>query len=259
MNNLALSDYVNLDNKQARNKSILKMLIAFIILLVIYINMPNIGNNTTLLLVYIALGVLVVYLTHRWGYTFKIVKRHIKLEKITLIIFILLMLLWSLAMILQKITVFKMNTIEWLQIVGAAIFTGLNEEALFRGLLLNALIELFSKAKYVFVWSALADSFVFSMCHLVNLTHQSIGSTVSEMSIVMGLGLLLIYMRLITNNIRLGILFHTYLDISPQLSSGNYGTSDVKGAFIAMLVLVGIGLLCIYEYNRRFNKGIVKN
>lgn len=261
MNNLALSDYVDLDDKQARNKNFIKMIIVFIILMAVYQLTPSITyvlNGPIDVAIYLIVAGVIAYVAHYFGRTTKVVNQRIKLGKATLIVYIIFMILWTLILIPEKVKVFETTPNLCANVLLLATFSGIIEEALFRGLILNAFIDLFSKSKHIFIWSALAESLCFGCAHLLNLDHQSLLSTIGQMFIVTGLGLLLSYMRFATNGILLGTIFHIYFDISPQLEGTNYGNSDVKGAFIFFLILIIVAIPCIYSYNKRYNEGIIK-
>ena len=103
-----------------------------------------------------------------------------------------------------------MPLLKILDVFTLAIFGGIIEEVLFRELIFNIFIEVFSKRKYLFVWASLAESFCFAIFHFLNLTHQSLLSTLGQVIIVFGTGLLITYIRLASNGIWLGMLFHIY-------------------------------------------------
>lgn len=259
--NLALADYVDLDDKQVRNKSTIKMLVAFVVLIVIYQLVPLVAyvlHGPIIIAIYLIMAGLIAYAAHYFGNTTKVVDKPVKLGKVTLIIYTIFMVLWAAVLILNKKAVFKLTLNQIAYVSLSAVFAGIIEEALFRGLLLNAFINWFSKSKYVFVWAALAESICFGCAHLLNLSHQSFINTLGEICITIGLGLMLSYMRFATNGILLCTIFHIYFDFSPQLDSKTLGNSHIAIAFLFLLVLAAIALPAIYSYNKRFNEGIVK-
>lgn len=260
-NNLALANYVDLDNNHAKTKSVLKMIIAFVVLMVIYQLIPLITyvlHGPIIIAIYLIMAGLIAYAAHYFGNTTKVVNKPIRLGKATVSIYTVFMVLWAIILIMDKVKVFKLSPNQCAKVLLLAVFSGIIEEALFRGLLLNAFIDLFSKSKYVFMWAALLESICFGCAHLLNLSHQSFVNTLGEICITIGLGLMLSYMRFATNGILLCTIFHIYFDISPQLDGTSWGSNLVAGAFIFFIVLAAIALPAIYSYNKRFNEGIVK-
>ena len=261
-NNLALSDYVNLDDKRARNTSIIKMVIAFIVLMAAYLAIPFlqyvIKSVPILLITYLVLAIIVAYIAYRLADTTKVTKKQIKLGKVTLIIFIIFIVLWQLVLLFNKVSIFKLSEMKLIDVLAQAIFAGIIEEALFRGLLLNVFIDVFYSKKYMFIWAAVLESLCFALFHFLDLAHQSFASTLGQVIIVLGSGLIMTYMRFAINGIWLATIYHIYSDISPQLASSNFGNSDVIGEFIFMIVIAVIGLSCIYSYNKRYNDGILR-
>lgn len=262
MNNLALSDYVDLDNKQARNKSIWKMVIAFVVLMVAYLAIPFlqyvIKSIPILLVTYLILAIIIAYVAYRLADTVKVTKKPVKLGKVTLTIFIVFIILWQLVLLFNKIGIFKLSEMKLIDVLAQAIFAGIIEEALFRGLLLNAFIEVFYSKKYMFTWAAILESLCFALFHFLDLAHQSWASTLGQVIIVFGSGLIMTYMRFATNGIWLATIYHIYSDISPQLATSNFGNSYVLGEFIFMIVIAVIGISCIYSYNKRYNEGLLR-
>lgn len=261
-NNLALSDYVDLDDKQARNKSIIKMLITFVILMIVYQLAPLtsrvIKSVPIEIIIYLIIAGIIAYVAYRFADTTKVTKKPVKLGKVTLTIFTIFVVLWMLILLVNKIKIFKLDTTQILNVLTLAIFAGIIEEALFRGLLLNVFIEVFHNSKYVFLWAGILESLCFALFHFLDLAHQSWTSTWGQVIVVFGVGLMMTYMRFATNGILLSTIFHIYFDISPKLAGSNYGNSDVAGELVLMIVIAVIGSSCIYSYNRRFNEGIVK-
>lgn len=259
--NLALSDYIDLDNRYDKVKSIIKMLITFAVLMTIYQELPllsDVLHGTIMNVIYIVSAILIAYVAHYFGYTTKVVNKPIKLGKITLTIYTVFTVLLVTVSIINKIEVFKLKPNQISFIIISAIFAGIIEEALFRGLLLNMFIDLFSKSKYVFLWAGILESICFALFHLLNLSHQSLIDTLGEILFAAGMGLMFTYMRFASNGIILGILWHIYQDFSPVLAGDNFGDPYIEGSFIYFLVLAAIALPAIYSYNRRYNKGIVK-
>lgn len=260
-NNLALSDYIDLDDKKAKVISAIKMLVAFGVLMTIYQELPLLSGvirGAAMNAIYLISAVLIAYIARYFGYTTKVVNKPIKLGKVTLTIYTVFTILLIAVLIINKVAVFKLKPSQISFILISAIFAGIIEEALFRGLLLNMFIDLFSKSKYVFIWAALAESICFGCAHLLNLSHQSFINTVGEICVATGMGLMLTYLRFASNGIILGMLWHIYQDFSPVLDGTNFGNSYIGGSFIYFLILTVIALPAIYSYNKRFNEGIVK-
>lgn len=262
MNNLALSDYIDLDDSQAKKKSVITMLVTLVILVIIYQNLiPFIIEKLPLwpaVILTLIVSVLVACVARYFAKTFKVTKKFIKLGKITLTLFLLYVILTLLLETSSKLNIFKLKEWEILQILTYAAMGGIIEEALFRGLLLNVFIELFSNNKYVFIWASLCECLCFSLYHFLNLGHQSLESTIGQVISVFSMGLIWTYLRFASNGIILGIIWHIYQDISPQLLSSNIGVVDIKAAIIYTIILSLFALICIYSYNMRFNKGYVK-
>lgn len=258
MNDLALSDYVDLNNSKAEKASVIKMLLAFIILTIVYQLSPLISYAFKSIIVevifYLIIAVAIAYVGRRFAQTVKITKKPVKLGKLSLTIFTIFVVLWMLILLFNKLEVFKLSQIKIIKVLIMAIWAGIIEETLFRGLILNIFIEIFSKKKYLFIWAAIAESFCFALIHFVNLAHQSLQSTVGEVIIVFGIGLLMTYMRFASNGLVLSTIFHIYFDFQPKLAGSNYGNSNILAEFGLMVILVVIAVSAIYSYNRRYNE-----
>lgn len=136
----------------------------------------------------------------------------------------------------------------------AAILPAICEEFLFRGVLFNAFLLVFNKEKYDILWTSIVCSILFGLFHLNNLTSQSLVSTTGQVISMLGVGLVLSYLRVWSNGLIWGMIVHFLQDFSPKILNTDYGTSKIKLTILGVIPVVILMLICIYTINRRFLK-----
>lgn len=132
----------------------------------------------------------------------------------------------------------------------AAALVAFFEEYLFRGMILGGIVaQCRGKRSTAVIWAVLISSLIFSLTHMINLFHQSLAMTVTQVVGVFGLGLLLgaIYLR--TRSLWWPILLHFCLDFSAFLRfgfrQGTDPTMTVGDAAIMAAVLLVIALFLL--------------
>lgn len=122
------------------------------------------------------------------------------------------------------------------------LVTGILEEFIFRGLLINQLKTL----RFSSLLIALLSGTVFGLVHLVNALDGSVLNTIAQVLAAFSLGFFFAVIYLVTNNLWLPILGHAIIDSFDQLAfntlSNTSGTSLVTGIIYTIAFLV-IGLL----------------
>lgn len=70
------------------------------------------------------------------------------------------------------------------------------------------------------------------------------------------MGLLFIYLRLLSNGIIWCIIFHFVIDFKPAILSSNTGThgAPLLQVFLVLLPIIIVGLICIWLFNRQYLK-----
>lgn len=100
------------------------------------------------------------------------------------------------------------------------IFVGIFEEFLFRGLLLNILLEKTKHMQYKgMIWSLLLSSLIFGLIHLLNLfdTPELINSTIVQIFFGIFTGVFLGALYLRYRNIWVVVFYHALIDIASEL------------------------------------------
>lgn len=260
MKNLALTDYLDLSNKEERRQSIIKLLLGFVVLAFAYTIGPVIITKLfvhalarTVLLLFI---VLVALIANYLCKTTKVVKQQLQGQSrfLNTIFYLYLIFFMILPEIPAKQKILELPLNKLLAILILAINAGVIEEFLFRGILFNACLEYFSSTRYMFVWTSISTSLVFGMLHLINAVHQPLLSTVGQMIFAFGLGMIFSYLRLITNGISAGILLHVWQDTSITITTNNWGNSNIIVVLAIAIVEALLVLLCVYFYNKKYNR-----
>lgn len=105
-------------------------------------------------------------------------------------------------------------------IIVEQIFVGIFEEFLFRGLILNTLLERTKHLQYKgMIWSLLLSSLLFGLTHLVNLfdTPGLINSTIVQIFFGIFTGVFLGALYLRYRNIWVVVFYHALIDIASEL------------------------------------------
>lgn len=262
MNNkyyLALADEVEFSNKAKVNKVIRNLFILAIILLIASFWLPYLIMGSSLIkwLIVIAFIVVFTYVAERFILTTKTFNQKLKLQgisKVMMIIYCVFLTLIVLIALKEKILLFKLPLYQIMVAALAAILPAICEEFLFRGVLFNAFLLVFNKEKYDIWWTSIVCSILFGLFHLNNLTSQSLVSTTGQVISMLGVGLVLSYLRVWSNGLIWGMIVHFLQDFSPKILNTDYGTSKIKLTILGVIPVVILMLICIYTINRRFLK-----
>lgn len=218
MNNkyyLALADEVEFSNKAKVNKVIRNLFILAIILLIASFWLPYLIMGSSLIkwLIVIAFIVVFTYVAERFILTTKTFNQKLKLQgisKVMMIIYCVFLTLIVLIALKEKILLFKLPLYQIMVAALAAILPAICEEFLFRGVLFNAFLLVFNKEKYDILWTSIVCSILFGLFHLNNLTSQSLVSTTGQVISMLGVGLVLSYLRVWSNGLIWGMIVHFY-------------------------------------------------
>lgn len=121
---------------------------------------------------------------------------------------------------LSEYTIIMPSLYLIIMVIIEQIFVGIFEEFLFRGLILNTLLEKTKHLQYKgMIWSLLISSLLFGLVHLLNLfdNPEEINSTIAQTvgSIFIGVFLGALYLR--CKNIWVVVFYHTLIDIATDL------------------------------------------
>lgn len=125
---------------------------------------------------------------------------------------------------------------------------GWTEEAIFRGIVLNLLLDRFSKTKGGILAAIILDGVIFGFMHMANLFSGASPESACVQALTAAmLGILLAAVYARTRNIWIVILAHSLIDFASLLSSGIYGKGDLISGIndISVINLVSIPVLLI--------------
>uniref|UniRef100_UPI00384E1993 CPBP family intramembrane glutamic endopeptidase n=1 Tax=Lentilactobacillus parafarraginis TaxID=390842 RepID=UPI00384E1993 len=134
-----------------------------------------------------------------------------------------------------------------------AFSAGMCEEFIFRGLLLSACLEIFSRSNLKYTLTACLSALFFGMFHFVNALHQPIGATIQQVIYACVLGMLLAAVRISTNTMGWVVLLHWLYDASAGLSVNTSATGTGLWApfliFWGLLLLVALLFMISYDHS----------
>lgn len=263
-NELALNSYVNLDNDEARKRNSWKMLLGFVILTVMYALWPVISRLSRIgyikdLLIAVLILVLAPLLIH-FCCTTKVLRNRMHFDKVqkiwSWILLIVSLPYINSILLVPIIQSFRLSVTKIFSMFVMALMAGIIEELLFRGLLFNCLLSFFYHHKYHFIIAGVVSSVLFGCMHLINLTHQPLQSTIGQIIFAFTTGLILIYLRLLSNNIVWCMVLHFFIDFKPVILTSNTGSHNnpIGKIFLAVMPLMILALICIWLFNRQYLK-----
>ena len=140
------------------------------------------------------------------------------------------------------------------KIISMFVMAGVIEELLFRGLLFNSLLSFFYHNKNRFLIAGLISSILFGCMHLINLAPQPLQSTVGQVIFAFTTGIILIYLRLLSNNIVWCMVLHFFIDFKPVILTSNTGSHNISlvKVFLAVLPLMILAIICLWLFNRHY-------
>ncbi|WP_251716114.1 CPBP family intramembrane glutamic endopeptidase [Lactobacillus agrestimuris] len=255
---LAIADEVELDHKDNVKKTIIGLIILEVMLQLCYQLYPVLLSLLSKNCRVIVMAILVTFfvaVTKHFSFTTRVFNKQVKpldkwLIKITLIILVLKVLLD----LINVSSVFKLPIHQVVVIGLAALIAAVCEEFMFRGILFDIFLLIFRKSKFNIFWTAITSSALFSLSHLINLTHQPLISTLGQIIITFLLGLIFSYLHIWTNGLTWCIIFHFFQDFSPQLAKSDLGNPHIVGVMIMNVPVIIVMLICIYAFNTRYLK-----
>lgn len=188
----------------------------------------------------------------------KILKTKIKLNKsatiLLLIFFIVLLysLIFSFELPEQIEAVFHVSFNEMLPSFLSALSAGVWEEMLVRGLAVALFFQLFQKEKNVLFLTGIASSVLFGLIHLSNIfMGQDLDATLQQVFYTIGMGLFLVVLRFLFNNLSMAMIAHFLIDFDLGIEKVDALSSnpwlEVLKIFIPLMI---ISLICLWSLDR---------
>lgn len=142
-----------------------------------------------------------------------------------------------------------------------AIFAGVNEEVIFRGFMLRSWFNTCYKVKYPLWLSGSLTALSFGVIHLINLSHQPLGNTLTQVLAASLLGLLYVIIRIISNNLAISICLHVLQDFTAIfinfLQLNNMVNVNLAGASIGIAIIFFLLSLILLGLDRRTKKNVL--
>lgn len=142
-----------------------------------------------------------------------------------------------------------------------AVFAGVNEEVIFRGFMLKSWLDTCSKTKYPLWLAGSLTAVSFGTIHLVNLSRQSLGSTLTQALAASLLGLMYVIARIISNSLAISIGLHIFQDFTAIFISflqlNNRASANLAGASVAIAIVFFLLSLILLALDRRTKKDIL--
>lgn len=264
-NDLALDEFIEFDNDKIRRQASWKMLVSFVVLAIVYTWRPFVleiwhvknawAKNFLVIILLIVLAVLLLYFCR----TTKVLQKRLhfnKAQKIWSGILIVFMLPYLIFLVMQLVDTVRQPINKIFAAFMMAIMAAVVEELLFRGLLFNSMLSFFYRQRYILLIASIISSSLFGLIHLINASHQHLKSTIGQILVTFTMGLLFIYLRLLSNGIIWCIIFHFVIDFKPAILSSNTGThgAPLLQVFLVLLPIIIVGLICIWLFNRQYLK-----
>lgn len=142
-----------------------------------------------------------------------------------------------------------------------AIFVGVNEEVIFRGFMLKNWLNTCYKVKYPLWLSGSLTALSFGVIHLINLLHQPLGNTLTQVLAASLLGLLYVIIRIISNNLAISICLHVLQDFTAIfinfLQLNNMVNANLAGASIGIAIIFFLLSLILLGLDRRTKTNVL--
>lgn len=142
-----------------------------------------------------------------------------------------------------------------------AIFAGVNEEVIFRGFMLKCWLNTCHKVKYPLWLSGSLTALSFGVIHLINLAHQPLGNTLTQVLAASLLGLLYVIVRIISNNLAISICLHVLQDFTAIfinfLQLNNMVNANLAGASIGIAIIFFLLSLILLGLDHRTKKNVL--
>lgn len=124
---------------------------------------------------------------------------------------------------------------------------GICEEILFRGYLFGTFLALFKKNEHPLMFAGLISAFLFGATHLVNLTHQNLNSTLTQVVLATFMGLLIVIVRIYTNSIYFGMLYHVIQDFSVVMITGGNVNNPAAGKYLPYIAGISLVMILLFS------------
>lgn len=142
-----------------------------------------------------------------------------------------------------------------------AVFAGVNEEVIFRGFMLKSWLNTCHKVKYPLWLSGSLTALSFGVIHLINLLHQPLGNTLTQVLAASLLGLLYVIIRIISNNLVISICLHTLQDFTAIfinfLQLNNMINANLADASIGIAIIFFLLSLILLGLDHRTKKNVL--
>lgn len=123
-----------------------------------------------------------------------------------------------------------------------AIFIGMAEELVFRGMLLSSFIHNW-KGRHPLLGGIFLSSILFGATHAINAFYQPLNNTIIQIVIASALGIILALMYLRTNNLITPMAFHAIIDFT-SISITN--STESQASWSSAFLIIAIALLFLY-------------
>lgn len=142
-----------------------------------------------------------------------------------------------------------------------AISAGVNEEVIFRGFMLRSWLNTCHKVKYPLWLSGSLTALSFGVIHLINLSHQPLGNTLTQVLAASLLGLLYVIIRIISNNLAISICLHILQDFTAIfinfLQLNNMINANLADASIGIAIIFFLLSLILLGLDHRTKKNVL--
>lgn len=144
----------------------------------------------------------------------------------------------------------NLNTFNLISVIIYALFIGIYEETLFRGIIQNLLVEKYSENRRELIISILISSLIFGLLHFTNfLMGQDILTTLMQVVQTIALGFLLGSVYAVSDNLWSVIFLHSFYDFSILLGDVNlikdctYGSVPISVTLTSLVVSILLSII----------------
>lgn len=126
-----------------------------------------------------------------------------------------------------------------------AVSAGVFEEFICRGLLFNIFYNANMNKKMRLLPASIYSSLIFAFLHFTNYFtgQQNLNATLQQIVFALMMGVLLSYIRIITDGLWLPIVVHTIIDFNPGITRGDEATDWSSVIILSLLVIIPLAIL----------------
>lgn len=238
--------------------SLVKMFIAGVILLLIYVYAGRVTLITTIpqpwnRMLYMAIALAVAGFCAYFAKTTQVLNIEVKQGKLAILsgILVATLIYIYVAKAFGWVMVFRQGWLMTLICLMTALGAGFAEEFIFRNLFFNAFIGVFKKQKYSLFLASMAVSAIFGLMHLVNLSHQTWAATSQQVFYAFAIGLLFCVIHVWSNGMIVPAMMHFLFDFSPMMKNATTTAVSWTGILVIFLPILVVSLLWLLIYNKK--------